>query len=376
LPDLNKVFDVAIIRYGEIYLKSKPVRKALEKTLEARLRWKLDRSPIAGQYRVVLRQNIFYVYGSLSESLVSTMANTFGVHSISLAIECQPTIPSIRSAIKQLKQSFGSFQPSSYRVTATKDKRISLSHYTMEYEASSFFPSWKVQLRNPDFTIHIDAKEHNCYVYAKTMKGPGGFPYGSQGKVVALLSKGIDSPVAAWLMAKRGCKLLLLHLGEETPTLYKEILESWAGASISLVTIPFTTFIQHLSQKGSGSFQCIYCKKSMYITAETIAQKTFALGIASGENIGQVASQTLSNLYELTSSISMPIYRPLLTYDKIEIIALAKTIGTYGIYTHPDCPFVPSQPATSISPKKRIELNRRMAIKEETMQYLNKILDE
>ncbi|MDD4028349.1 MAG: hypothetical protein PHI40_01045 [Caldisericia bacterium] len=372
---LRSVYDVAIIRYGEIYLKSKPVRKALEKTLEARLRWKLDRSPLMGNYQLQLRQNIFYLYGSLSEEVIHTIANTFGVHSVSVAIECQPTIPSIRSAIKLLKHSLGSFHPISYRVTANKDKRISISHYTMEYEASSFFPSWKVQLKNPAFTIHIDAKEHNCYIYAKTFPGPGGFPYGSQGKVVALLSKGIDSPVAAWLMAKRGCKLLLLHLGEDSPDLYKEILESWSGASISLLTIPFTSFIRYLSEKGAGSFQCIYCKKSMYITAETIAKRTFALGITSGENMGQVASQTLSNLFELTSSIDMPIYRPLLTYDKIDIIKLAKTIGTYGLYIHPDCPFVPSQPATSISPKKRIELHARISIREEILQYLQDVLD-
>jgi thiamine biosynthesis protein ThiI len=114
----------------------------------------------------------------------------------------------------------------------------------------------------------------------------------------------------------------------------------------------------------------------MYITAETIAKKTFCIGIVSGENLGQVASQTLSNLYELTSTIEMPIYRPLLTYDKVEIIHLARKIGTYGVYIHPDCPYVPSQPATSISPKKRKELMRRISIHEETQKYLKKVLNE
>ena len=106
------------------------------------------------------------------------------------------------------------------------------------------------------------------------------------------------------------------------------------------------------------------------------AKKTFCLGVVSGENLGQVASQTLSNLYELTSTIQMPLYRPLLTYDKVEIIQLAKKIGTYGVYTHPDCPYVPSQPATSISPKKREELVRRISIHEETLKYLKEVLSE
>jgi thiamine biosynthesis protein ThiI len=376
LIDLQSKYDVLVIRYGEVYLKSKPVRKTLENILESRLRWKLDQTPLVGKYKLVLRQNMFYLYGSLYPELIPYITNTFGVHSVSPAIECQPTIPSIRLAIKLLKKSLGAYHPASYRIEAKKDKRLAMSHYTMEYEASSFFPSWKVQLKNPAFTIHIDAKEHNCYIYTHTLSGPGGFPYGSQGKVVALISKGIDSPVAAWLMAKRGCKLLLLHLGEDPPIRYKEIVESWAGAKISLLTIPFTSFLHNLASKGTGSFQCIYCKKSMYITAETIAKKTFCIGIVSGENLGQVASQTLSNLYELTSTIEMPIYRPLLTYDKVEIIHLARKIGTYGVYIHPDCPYVPSQPATSISPKKRKELMRRISIHEETQKYLKKVLNE
>jgi thiamine biosynthesis protein ThiI len=376
LIDLQSKYDVLVIRYGEVYLKSKPVRKTLENILESRLRWKLDQTPLVGKYKLVLRQNMFYLYGSLYPELIPYITNTFGVHSVSPAIECQPTIPSIRLAIKLLKKSLGAYHPASYRIEAKKDKRLAMSHYTMEYEASSFFPSWKVQLKNPAFTIHIDAKEHNCYIYTHTLSGPGGFPYGSQGKVVALISKGIDSPVAAWLMAKRGCKLLLLHLGEDPPIRYKEIVESWAGAKISLLTIPFTSFLHNLASKGTGSFQCIYCKKSMYITAETIAKKTFCFGIVSGENLGQVASQTLSNLYELTSTIEMPIYRPLLTYDKVEIIHLARKIGTYGVYIHPDCPYVPSQPATSISPKKRKELMRRISIHEETQKYLKKVLNE
>lgn len=374
--ELQSKYDVLVIRYGEVYLKSKPVRKTLENILESRLRWKLDQTPLVGKYKLVLRQNMFYLYGSLYPELIPYITNTFGVHSVSPAIECQPTIPSIRLAIKLLKKSLGAYHPDSYRIEAKKDKRLAMSHYTMEYEASSFFPSWKVQLKNPAFTIHIDAKEHNCYIYTHTLSGPGGFPYGSQGKVVALISKGIDSPVAAWLMAKRGCKLLLLHLGEDPPIRYKEIVESWAGAKISLLTIPFTSFLHNLASKGTGSFQCIYCKKSMYITAETIAKKTFCFGIVSGENLGQVASQTLSNLYELTSTIEMPIYRPLLTYDKVEIIHLARKIGTYGVYIHPDCPYVPSQPATSISPKKRKELMRRISIHEETQKYLKKVLNE
>ncbi len=374
--NLQSQYDVLLIRYGEIYLKSKPVRKTLEKILESRLRWKLDQTPLLGKYKLILRQNMFYLYGSLYSELIPYIANTFGVHSVSPALECQPTIPSIRLAIRLLKKSLGAYQPSSYRIKAKKDKRLAMSHYTMEYEASSFFPSWKVQLKNPAFTIHIDAKEHNSYIYAHTIPGPGGFPYGSQGKVVALTSKGIDSPVAAWLVAKRGCKLLLLHLGEDPPIRYKEILESWAGTTISLLTIPFTSFIHTLSSKGTGSFQCIYCKKSMYIAAETIAKKTFCLGVVSGENLGQVASQTLSNLYELSSTVEMPIYRPLLTYDKVEIIHLAKKIGTYGVYKHLDCPYVPSQPATSISPKKRVELMRRISIHEETQKYLKEVLGE
>jgi thiamine biosynthesis protein ThiI len=365
---------VIIIRYGEIYLKSKPVRQSLEKMLESRIRWKLNSTQYKDRYKLVKEQHTFYLFGSFTKDFIQYIANTFGIVSVSPALQCQPTIPSINAACRLFREQLGNFTPLNYRVQATKDKRLSTSHYTMEYEASSHFKDWKVQLKNPAFTVYIDAREHQCFVFADKIPGPGGLPYGSQGKVVALLSSGIDSPVSAWCMGKRGCKLVLLHLGNDSLIRYKEILESWAGAPIPLVSIPFKPILETIRDKGAGRYQCIFCKKAMYLVAEALAKRTYSYGIVSGENLGQVASQTLSNLAELTSVLTIPIFRPLLTFDKRQIIDLARMIGTMDIYKHPDCKYVPSQPVTSISEKKKIQMNHLLDIKEIVREYIPKVL--
>ncbi|MCK5847825.1 MAG: tRNA sulfurtransferase [Caldisericia bacterium] len=376
INSVNDTYDLLIIRYGEIFLKSKPVKKRFEQILDSRLRWKLDKSEIKDNYKLRCWQNTFYLYGTLTENLIDLVTNTFGVLSVSPALQCQPTIPDVKKTCKRFRKILGSFTPKSYRVSARKDKRLSTSHFTFEYEAAYYFQDWEVSLRNPEFTVHVDAKENNCLIYSEKRRGPGGFPYGAQEKAIALISRGIDSPVAAWLMGKRGCKLVLLYLGENPPIEYRNILEKWAGSSIPMITVPFTEYTKSLREKGSGKFQCIFCKKTMYIVAEKIAKKIYAKGIVSGENLGQVASQTLSNLSELSSAVELPVFRPVLTYDKNQIIQLAKYIGTFGMYQQADCEFVPSQPATSLTEKKRFEMNRILNIHEEAENYFKENLDE
>lgn len=184
-------------------------------------------------------------------------------------------------------------------------------------------------------------------------------PHKKQGKIIALISGGIDSPVAAWMMMRAGCDIIALHFGDGNRIRgIIERLEEHSGSKIKLYSIPYEPILRQISE-AADRYTCIICKRTMYRTAEKIARIEEAHGIVTGDNVGQVASQTLENMAITTPAVKIPIYRPLLGMDKEDTIKIARKIETYKLQLNKPCKFVPKKPITKakIGEVERIEMS-------------------
>ena len=219
--------------------------------------------------------------------------------------------------------------------------------------------SLRVNLTNPQFTISIEVRDDEAYVYIDTLRGAGGFPVGSQAKVVCLLSGGIDSPVACWLAMKRGCPITPIYLDnapltDETTTeraldIARKLFEWSIGYPTKMYIVPHGKNLETFMEKAPRKLTCLLCKRMMYRIAERIADIERAEGIVTGEAIGEQASQTITNLRVLDeAAVNYPIFRPLLGFDKTETEELARKIGTFETSTRKakGCTAAPIQPAT------------------------------
>ncbi len=217
----------------------------------------------------------------------------------------------------------------------------------------------RVNLTAPDTTLTIEVRDKDAYVYAQTLQGAGGFPLGTQGKTVCLLSGGIDSPVACWLVMKRGSPVVPIYVDNspftDETTKQKAIetakkLQEWsAGYLRKMYIVPNGENMTLITEKAPRRFTCLLCKRMMYRIAERIAQMENAYGIVTGEAIGEQASQTMHNLCAIDEAATQyPIHRPLLGFDKIETEAIARRIGTFeaSIAKAKSCTAAPNEPAT------------------------------
>ncbi|MBE6502546.1 MAG: tRNA sulfurtransferase, partial [Methanobrevibacter thaueri] len=201
-------------------------------------------------------------------------------------------------------------------------------------------------------------------IYHEKIRGPGGLPLGTQGKVVVLLSSGIDSPVAAYMMMKRGCDVVALHCnndpfsGPKVTELFNHLVDQLniyaKGNPIQKRIIDYGEYLQAAKDNAPEKMTCVLCKSGMYHIAEKLAQKLGADAIVDGSSVGQVASQTLSNILATRYGVDMPILSPLIGLDKEEITAIAKEIGTFEISKIDDggCSAVPKYPETRADLKR------------------------
>jgi thiamine biosynthesis protein ThiI len=205
----------------------------------------------------------------------------------------------------------------------------------------------KVDLKRPDVTFHLDLRSAASFVFGEKLRGPGGLPVGTSGRVLALLSGGIDSPVAAYLMAKRGCRVDFVHF-TAAPVTREEILQSkiWRLAQqvarytlgSRLFVVPYVHFDLALMHAKVG-YELVLFRRFMMRVAERIARENRARALVTGDNLSQVASQTMSNLISASEACAMQVLRPILAFDKEETIAIAQRIGTYpiSIEAYKDC---------------------------------------
>ncbi len=342
-----------IVRYGEIGIKGGK-RREFERKLRDNILAALRRKGIEGKARIVRGR----ILVEAPDEAAEIIAKVSGVVSVSPAREM-----SYEEVPFYLKEVLKGHSPESFKVeTKRLDKTFLRASVEVNREIGAFIVEnfgWKVDLKNPEPVVGIEIISGRAYVFFEKIRGVGGLPVGTQGKVVVLLSGGIDSPVAAFLMLKRGAEITALHFdqGLNARSVVEktvDILNDYSPKDIELIVENhfevLKPYVSVLSRLGLQEWTCVLCKVAMLRRAAEIAREENALGIVTGDSLGQVASQTLANLYFETMSVRFPIHRPLLGMDKEEIVAIAKRIGTYQAfleYPYCDCPFRPDRVVTS-----------------------------
>jgi thiamine biosynthesis protein ThiI len=290
--------------------------------------------------------------------------HTFGVANFSRAGRAPLDMDAIAAAI--LKD-LGDIQTSTFRVSAKRaDKRFPLTSPQIEREVGGRIKEvrgWKVDLSHPEFTIHVDALTGEAFYYFGKEAGPGGMPTGVSGRVICLLSGGIDSPVAAYRVMRRGCRVMAVHF-HSYPILSRASQEKVRELAALLTRyqqytkvymVPFGEIQQQVVLAVAPPLRVVIYRRLMMRIAEALAEKCSAKALVTGEVIGQVASQTLENMTSIGSVATLPIFRPLIGMDKEEITVEAQRLGTYSIsiIEDQDCCqlFTPKHPATKARPR-------------------------
>jgi thiamine biosynthesis protein ThiI len=353
--------DIIIVRYGELALKSKGVRNWYEKILVKNIRAMLDLR--GASYSGVEREWGRIFINSDDPLAAEAASDVFGVVSTSPATITEPNIKAAAEACADIgSEMIGEGETFGIRARRTGNHSFSSRQLAVKCGDSvwlrleSLGRTPAVDLTDPDREIFVEMRQNRAYVFTRTIKGVGGFPLGTQGKMVALLSGGIDSPVAAWLMMKRGVEIIPVYCdnapyADETTRQRAidcmKILQEWApGHPFKVYVIPHGIALEEFVTKCNKKDTCLLCKRTMYREAYEVMKKEGANGIITGSSLGQVASQTSANMYAEIYGLGIPVYHPLIGLDKTEIIDIANRIGTFDQSTKPAtcCGAVPQYP--------------------------------
>ncbi|MBN1402378.1 MAG: tRNA 4-thiouridine(8) synthase ThiI [Anaerolineae bacterium] len=365
-----------LLRYGELALKGRN-RHFFLRRLRRNLRACLKANDIAGQVTSVGQR--IYVETEAVERALEPLSRVFGLVSLSPAIHAARDIEAIVAECVRQAQMAGVRPGVSFRVRARRaDKTFPLISPEIDRlagEAIVHATQGDVDLsRDADVTIGVEITREHVLVFGDVVPAEGGLPLGVEGRVVALISGGIDSPVAAWLMMKRGCYVVPVHFCQNEVEQAKALdnialLGQYSyGWTMRPVILSHREVIEptllKLRALGDERWSCIFCKRALILKACEIADELGAHAVVMGDSLGQVASQTLPNLEVISHGMPKPILRPLIGLDKTEIVELARHIGSFDISTRAaaDCPFLPAHPVT------RGTLARLQAISEQLDQ--------
>jgi thiamine biosynthesis protein ThiI len=369
-------YDVIIARYGELGIKSPRVRRRFENKLVSNIK-----SSFECEIKVI-QGRVFIKPANYDEAL-DKLAKVFGIVSFSPAIT---TITDFDKIAEDMEIYVDKLESdgliSSKTPFAIRSRRVG-EHDFSSQELGAFAGSVvvgkigaPVDLTNPQMEIFVETRQDETFIYHQKIAGPGGLPVGTQGKLIVLLSGGIDSPVAAYMMMKRGCQITALHFDNEPFTdpkaldkvqkIVEKLREYSTGVKLTLKVVKYGQYLQKCSDEAE-KLTCVLCKSGMYQTAEMVANKENALGIVDGSSVGQVASQTLPNLLATRNSVSMPVLSPLIGMDKVEIENMAKKIGTYEISIIQDggCSAVPRYPETNADMERLIDAQEAIGVDNE-----------
>ena len=350
---------VCLVHYHEIGLKGKN-RSIFENQLVTNLKCALRDTPLKCVKRICGYILVTFE-GGATRYYQDLIGKVPGVARVSLAHECPRDLAEYsQAAIVSLGEA-GSF--STFKVHAHKsstDYPVHTLDINRQVGAAlcEAFPDKKVDVHNPDVTVHVNVVQGSVYVYAVSERGAGGLPVGTAGKVVTLLSSGFDSPVATWMLGRRGAICVPIHfsgrpmVSDTSEWLTQDIVKALAPSGVvgRLYVVPFGARQREISLAVDQKLRIITYRRVMFSVAERIARIEGAKALVTGESLGQVASQTLENIAAVDETVSMPVLRPLIGSDKQEIIERAQQIGTYDIscQTAPDCCtlFMPRRPET------------------------------
>ncbi len=357
----GNVEQVLLIRYAEIHLKGLN-RPYFERRLQDAIRRALRGTPA----RVERRQSRMYVYGLSQEQVepsIDRLRRVFGVHSVSPALSVDVSYDAIAEAACSLMEAELQGKPTaSFKVFARRaDKSFPMRSDEICRELGALllkrFPVLRVDVHRPDISVGVEVRERG-FVYMREIPCAGGMPVGCNGRAALLISGGIDSPVAGYMIAKRGVSLSAVHFfsypytserARDKVVALARLLSRYAE-EIRLHLVPFTDIQLAIYEKCPSSQTTVLMRRLMMRIAEHIAREDGALALVTGESIGQVASQTLESLAVTNDAVDMPVFRPLIGFDKQEIVERAIAIGTYetSILPYEDCctVFVPQHPIT------------------------------
>lgn len=352
---------IILIKYGELTTK-KANRNLFINTLVMNIKNSLK------DYDIKLDKNRVRMFiepknDNDFDKIINKLKKVFGIHSIVIAYVSDNNIDSIKNKILEITKTIN------FKTFKVETKR---SNKKFEFTSMEFnnvigglllknIPNISVDVHNPDYTLKLEIRENNTYIYASEVKGAGGYPVGVAGKGILMLSGGIDSPVAGYLAMKRGIKLECLyfesppHTSMMAKNKVKKLVEKLSEyqPDIKLHIINFTNIQENIYKNINPDYMITIMRRMMYRIAEAVMKKRNCLVLVNGESVGQVASQTLASMSVINNVTNIPVIRPVACLDKLEIIDIAKKIDTYetSILPYEDCCtiFLPKHPV--INPK-------------------------
>ena len=354
--------EILLLKLGEVVLKGLN-RKAFEDKLMNNVRRRIRRF---GDFRVLVRQSTIYVEPQNDqcdmESAFAACCQVFGVAAVARAVPCEKTVEAIvDTAVAYLSDDFAAAR--SFKVESKRaDKLFPMTSIQLSQavggELAERFPHVTVDVHHPDLTVYVEIREKYAYVHAPSVPGAGGLPVGMGGTAVSLLSGGLDSPVSSWMMARRGVQLEMVHFVSPPYTSQQaldkvlelaRLLTAYCGRMVVHV-VPFTKIQEEIRKNCPEEYFTLIMRRFMMRIAEAVAKRAGAGALVTGESLGQVASQTMLALGTTEDVTTLPVLRPLIGMDKVEIIRMARQIGTYdtSILPYEDCctVFTPRHPCT------------------------------
>jgi len=383
--------DIILLKQGEIVLKGLN-RREFENKLVDNIKRRL--API-GKFNVYSMQSTIYVepQGIYDmEAALEAAQCVFGANTVTRAAACEKDKDAIlKTAAAYLETELRNAK--TFKVESKRaDKRflmgsIELSQY-IGGELHDIYPHLKPDMHNPELTVHVEIRDLAAYVHGPALKGAGGLPVGAGGRMVTLLSGGIDSPVASYMIAKRGVRVIPVHFyshpytsvqAKEKVLKLAEIISKYCG-NLRVEIVPFTKIQEQIRENCDEALITVLMRRFMMRIAQRIARDNGCTALVTGDNLGQVASQTAEALAVVEECISMPVFRPLIAYDKRETIDIARAIGTYetSILPFEDCctVFTPRRPRTKPKLDEILEAESKLdiaALVEEAINGIERI---
>ena len=353
-------YEYILIRFGELSTKGKN-KKDFIKRLALNMKRALQDYPELTFEQT--RDHIYvHLHGTDPQKIIPVLQKVFGINSFALTVKCDNDLQQMcDAAVKIMKNKTGTFK----LITRRANKKFPIHSQDVNVAVSSAIlkdhndaQDLHVNVHDPDYPVIVEIRDNATYVMAETFKGSGGYPVGVGGKALLMMSGGIDSPVAGYLTMKRGVEIECIHFAsmpytsQEALNKVKElvrIISAYQGR-IKLHVVPFTDTQLAIYKYCDEEYAITIMRRMMYRIAHMIAENNKCLAIVNGESVGQVASQTLESMGVINKVTDYPVIRPVVTYDKLEIISLAEKIGTYetSILPFEDCCtiFTPKNPVT------------------------------
>ena len=347
-----------LIKYGELTTKKGNRNQFINKLS--------DNIKVDG--KIIKKRDRMYIIPNNFDETINKLKKVFGLQGIVVAYKVNTNIEDIKNGVLEVlkNENFETFKVETKRANKNFEiKSMDFNNIIGGLVLKNF--DCKVDVHNPDIVVHIEIRE-DTYIYTNEIKGSGGYPVGIQGKGILMLSGGIDSPVAGYLALKRGIDIDCLYFDSPPHTSIEaknkvielaNILNQYSG-NIKLLVVPFTKLQEAIYKNVPSEYNITILRRMMYRIATNISNKYKVL--INGENIGQVASQTLTSINVINSVTNFPVIRPVACLDKLEIIEIAKKIGTYetSILPFEDCCtiFVPKHPVINPKLEKCLEYEK------------------